>query len=126
VARVQLTDDAREDLRDLDGSERKIVLKAIKKLERAPQLGQPLGSRPSGNLTGFRKLVVGRKAYRIIYLVSDNADQPDDTEIVVVWVIAERADNQAYELALGRLRAMGRRDVATELERMLIEVWTRS
>jgi len=41
-------------------------------------------------------------------------------------VIAERADNQAYELALGRLRAMGRRDVATELERMLIEVWTRS
>jgi mRNA interferase RelE/StbE len=123
VARVELTDDALEDLRDLDGSERKIVLEALKKLERAPhQLGQPLGSRPSGNLTGFRKLVVGRKAYRILYWVQEDAE-PDDATIVVVWVIAERADNQAYELALGRLKAMAQREVANELERMLVEVW---
>lgn len=123
MARVELTDDAREDLRDLDGSARKIVLKAIKKLEREPLRGQPLGSRRSGNLTGFRKLVVGRNTYRIIYWAQESAE-PDDAEIVVVWVIAERADNHAYELALGRLKAMARRDVATELERMLVEVWT--
>lgn len=123
MARVELTDDALEDLRDLDGSERKIVLKALKKLERAPhQLGQPLGSRPSGNLTGFRKLVVDRKAYRIIYWVPAEAE-PEDATVVVVWVIAERADNQAYELALSRLKAMAHRDVANGLERMLVEVW---
>lgn len=123
MARVELTDDAREDLRDLDGSARKTVLKAIKKLEREPLRGQPMGSRQSGNLTGFRKLVVGRNTYRIIYWVQENAE-PDDAEIIVVWVIAERADNQAYDLALGRLKAMARRDVASELERMLVEVWT--
>lgn len=125
MARVELTDDALTDLRNLDGSERKIVLKALRKLERAPrQLGHPLGSRPGGNLTGFHKLIVGRKAYRIIYWVQDDSES-DDTTIVVVWVIAERADNQAYELALGRLKAMARRDVANELERMLVEVWQR-
>jgi mRNA interferase RelE/StbE len=82
-----------------------------------------LGSRQSGNLTGFRKLVVGRNTYRIIYWVQENAE-PDDAEIIVVSVIAERADNQAYDLALGWLKAMARRGVASELERMLVEVWT--
>jgi mRNA interferase RelE/StbE len=129
VARVELTDDALEDLRDLDNAARKIILKALRKLERAPnQLGQPLGSRPSGNLTGFHKLVVGRKTYRIIYLVHDDYSvhddtEPDDATIVVVWVIAERADSQAYELAVARLKGIARRDLATELERMLVEAW---
>src|SRR5689334_3679858 len=122
MASVQLTNDAIEDLRDLDGSARKIVLKAIKKLEREPLRGQPLGSRPGSNLTWFRKLVVGRNTYRIIYLAHEHAER-DDAEIVVVWVIAERADSQAYELALARLKGMARREVATELERMLVEVW---
>jgi mRNA interferase RelE/StbE len=123
MVRVELTDDALEDLRDLDGSARKIVLKALKKLEQAPdQYGQPLGSQPSGNLTGFRKLVVGRKAYRIIYWVDEDAES-GEIDVVVVWVIAERAEDLAYQLALGRLRAMAHSDVATEVEKMLVAVW---
>jgi len=122
MARVELTDDALEDLRDLDGSARKIILKALKKLETAPdQYGQPLGSLPTGNLTGFRKLVVGRKAYRVIYWVRE--DESGEVDIVVVWVIAERADDLAYQLAVGRLRTMAENDAAKEIEKMLVAVW---
>lgn len=83
-----------------------------------------MGSKPSGNPTGFRKLVVGRKAYRIIYLVQDDAES-GDLEIVVVAVIAGRAENFAYALALSRLQVMAQREVADERERMLVAVWQR-
>lgn len=116
MARVQLSEDALEDLRDLEGSARRLVLKAIKKLEAEPQhRGAPLGSRRSGNLATFRKLVVGKKDYRIIYRI-----EPDGS-IVVVWVIARRVDDEVYELALSRIRLHGDtrvRAIATELEQL--------
>ena len=37
MARVEFTAQAREDVRDLDGSARKLVLRAIKKLEDDPE-----------------------------------------------------------------------------------------
>lgn len=56
MARVTLTSDAKEDLRDLDGSAQELVLKGLKKLETEPlKHGAPLGTRPSGDLTGFRR-----------------------------------------------------------------------
>lgn len=117
MARVTLSEDAREDLRDLDRSVQVQVLKALKKLEENPeQRGQPLGSRSGGNLTTFRKLVVGNRDYRIIYRV-----QSDGT-VVVVWVIARRADDEAYDLAMTRLRLHDNaavRELAVSLE----EIW---
>lgn len=99
MAKVELTDDAYEDLHDLDGSARKVVLKALKKLAVDPQLrGAPLGSQPKGNLTGFRKLVIGDRDYRAVYRVDQNGT------VAIVSVIAKRADNEAYELAVARLR----------------------
>jgi mRNA interferase RelE/StbE len=62
MARVELTDDAKDDIRGLDGSVKARVLKDLKKLETSPaDRGQPLGSRDTGNLTGLRKLYVGPK-----------------------------------------------------------------
>lgn len=121
MARVQLTEEAREDLHDLDRSVQVQVLKALKKLKDNPeQRGQPLGRRSSGNLTTFRKLVVGNRDYRIIYRIET------DGTVVVVWVIARRADDEAYELAMSRLWVHGNaavRELATSLE----EIWqTRS
>jgi mRNA interferase RelE/StbE len=117
MARVTLTEDAREDLHDLDGTARLVVLKALKKLETEPmQRGQPLGSRARGDLTSFRKLVVGNRDYRIVYRVET------DGTVVVVWVIARRADDECYELALARLRLHGDagvRGLADSLE----DVW---
>jgi mRNA interferase RelE/StbE len=118
MATVHLTGDAREDLRDLDGSARKIVLKALKKLSDHPeQRGQPLGSQVEGNLTTFRKLVVGDRDYRVIYSV-----QPDGT-VCVVWVIGKRVDRECYDLAVARLRLYADTRYAGQVEQALAELW---
>src|SRR5436190_4420154 len=112
MARVELTADAVEDLRDLDGSTLKMVLKALRKLEDHPeQRGEPLGSlQRIGNLTGFRKLVVGDRSHRIVYQVLPNGD------VCVVWVVAGRADQAVYEIAVARLRMHADPEVAKGLE----------
>ncbi|MDQ1053133.1 type II toxin-antitoxin system RelE family toxin [Pseudarthrobacter sp. SORGH_AS 212] len=99
MAKVHLTDDAKEDLRDLDGAAKKLVFKALIKLEDQPEMrGQPLGSKKTGNLTGLRKLVVGDRDYRIVFRVEPNGD------VCVVWVIGKRADDEVYEIAMARLK----------------------
>lgn len=108
---VEFTNEAREDLRDLDGSARKLILKAITKLRDEPEKrGEPLSSQASGNLTTFRKLVVGDRDYRIVYRV-----EPAGT-VCVVWVIAKRADADVYDMAISRLKLYSdRTDLADEL-----------
>ena len=119
TARVQLTEEARHDFHDLDGAAKLIVAKGLKKLQTDPQLrGQPLGSRARGDLTTFRKLPCGNREYRIIYRVEA------DNTVVVVWVIGKRADDEAYELAMSRLRLHDNptvRGLAVSLE----EIWDR-
>lgn len=99
MAVVKLMREAAEDIRDLDGSARVLVLKALNMRKTNPeQRGQPLGSTAIGNLTSLRKLVVGNRDYRIVYRCLD------DNRIAVVLVVARRADNEVYELAVSRLR----------------------
>lgn len=99
MAVVKLMREAAEDIRDLDGSARVLVLKALSKLKANPeQRGLPLGSNATGNLTSFRKLVVGNRDYRIVYRCID------ENRVAVVMVVAKRADNEVYELAVSRLR----------------------
>ncbi len=99
MAVVKLLREAAEDVRDLDGSAQVLVLKALEKLKTNPeQRGQPLGSTVAGNLTTFRKLVVGNRDYRIVYRCLD------ENRVAVVMVVAKRADNEVYELAVSRLR----------------------
>jgi len=99
MSNVKLIDEAKEDLKDLDGAARKLILKALVKLETEPEKrGENLGNKTAiGNLTGLRKLVVGDRTYRIVY------DVRDDGTIVVVWVIGNRVDSEAYALAKARL-----------------------
>lgn len=119
MAEVRLTEDAREDLRDLDGAARIIVLKGLKKLQTEPEKrGSPLGSKLGGNLTTFRKLVVGDRDYRIVYRVDA------DGSAVVVWIIGRRADDEVYQLAMSRLRLhpdLAAREFAIALD----EIWHR-
>ena len=80
---VKLLPEAVDDLRGLDGSAKKVVLAGIKELRTDPQLrGAPPGATSSGNLTGFRKLVVGDRSYRIVYRVHG------DGTVAVVWVLS--------------------------------------
>lgn len=119
MAAVKLTSAAKEDLRDLDGEARKRVLKAMKKLEDSPeQRGQPLGSKATGDLTTFRKLVVGDRQFRIVYRVEN------DGSVVVVWVVGSRTDDQCYDMAVSRLKLYSSdAELAAELEGLLQEVW---
>jgi mRNA interferase RelE/StbE len=98
MAAVVLTPAAKDDVRALDGAARKIVLKAMKKLEDHPESrGAPLGSRQGANLTGFRKLVVGDRQYRIVYRLEA------DGSVCVVWVVGSRVDAECYEAAKSRV-----------------------
>jgi mRNA interferase RelE/StbE len=119
MAKVELSEEAREDFQDLDRAAQLIVAKALKKLETDPHLrGQPLGSRSGGDLTTFRKLVVGNRDYRIIYRINT------DGTVVVVWVIGKRADNEAYELAMSRIR-LHNDPTVRELAVSLEQIWER-
>jgi len=118
MPQVVLTAEAREDLRDLDGSARRIVLKAIRKLQVDPdKRGQPLGVRTSGALTTFRKLVVGNRDYRIVYRIEQ------DGTVVVIWVIGRRVDDECYQLAIARLRMHGDRPLAEAVENLVDQAW---
>lgn len=114
MAEVHLTDDAKDDIRGLDGAVQARVLKDLKKLETSPELGgNPLGSRQSGNLTGFRKLYVGpKKGYRAVFV-------PDGDRFAVVLVVAEREDQVCYEMALARIQSMSSDAQRTEVARLL-------
>lgn len=119
MAEVLLTEDAKDDVRDLDGSACKIVLRAISKLKDHPeQRGQPLGSRQGTTLTTFRKLVVGDRDYRVVYRVEANG------QVAVVWVVGPRADGEVYDMAMARLRTHGT-EVAREVAEALAQVWDR-
>jgi mRNA interferase RelE/StbE len=101
VAEVWLTRDAISDLEQLDGGVVQRVLKKMAILRTNPEAGQPLGSKPASNLTGFRKLLVADRQYRVVYRVDK------DGVVCGVWVVAGRVDNECYELALQRLRQHG-------------------
>jgi len=102
VAKVELTDDAREDLRDLDGSARKDVIKSLVRLRTNPeQRGEPLGNNPRGALVGLRKLVVGNRAIRIVFRVTEA------NQVAVVVVIGKREDSEVYAMASARLKMAG-------------------
>ncbi|HEY3409446.1 MAG TPA: type II toxin-antitoxin system RelE/ParE family toxin [Propionicimonas sp.] len=119
MAKVVLTGDAREDLRDLDGAARKVVLKAIAKLRDNPEMrGEPLGSRQTGNLTTFRKLVVGNRDYRVVFRVD-----PEGT-VCVIWVIGRRVDEECYQLAMARLQLHADVPYAAQMKESLEQIWS--
>lgn len=113
MAYLQFLDDALEDLAGLDGSARKKVLAKLVQLEAQPEMGAPLGSRAKSNLTTFRKLVVGKNTYRILYKLGP------DGELIVVWVISGRADSECYDIAAQRLADYGDRPPLADLAEVL-------
>jgi mRNA interferase RelE/StbE len=102
MTEITFTDAALDDLRKIGPSAVPKVLRKILLLLDSPAAGYPLG----GELTGFRKLVVGRNTWRIVYrLVDDKA-----IEICEIWAVGARADAEVYAEAIARARAAaGRR-----------------
>lgn len=96
---VVFTAPAVDDLRRVGPDAVPKVLKKILILLDSPEAGYPLG----GELTGFRKLVVGRNTWRVVYRITDDKS----VEICAVWAVGERADAEVYAEATARIRAAG-------------------
>lgn len=102
MTEVLFTDAAIDDLRRLGPDVVPKVLKKIQILFGNPEAGHPLG----GELTGFRKLVVGRNHWRIVYrVVADGV-----VEICEVWCVGVRSDAEVYAEASARVAAMADQD----------------
>ncbi|GLW99476.1 type II toxin-antitoxin system mRNA interferase toxin, RelE/StbE family [Microtetraspora sp. NBRC 16547] len=96
---VVFTDAAIDDLRRIGPDAVPKVLKKILLLLENSEAGYPLG----GELTGFRKLVVGRNTWRIVYRITEDKT----VEICEIWAVGERADAEVYAEAQARVRAAG-------------------
>jgi mRNA interferase RelE/StbE len=97
MTEVTFTDAAIDDLRRIGPDSVPKVLKKVLILLDSPEAGYPLG----GELTGFRKLVVGRNTWRIVYRVVDEKQ----IEICEVWAVGARADAGVYAEATARVQA---------------------
>lgn len=95
MVEVTFTDAAIDDLRKIGPDAVPKVLKKVLLLLDSPMAGYPLG----GELTGFRKLVVGRNTWRIVYRVVDEKT----IEICEVWAVGARADAEIHAEATARV-----------------------
>ena len=99
--KVEYLPEAEKDLKGLDGSQRNLVLKAIKKVQQNPLpvdengYGKPLGNHSS---TGLMKIKLRSAGLRIVYQL-----RRTETSMMII-VIGVRADEEVYELAQKRVR----------------------
>lgn len=95
MAEIAFTDAAIDDLRRLGRDVVPKILKMILILLDDPKAGHPLG----GTLTGFRKLVVGRSHWRVVYRFAEDGS----VEICEIWRIGARSDADVYKEATSRV-----------------------
>ena len=101
--KVSYFDDALEDLKKLDNSQRKQVLKAIDKVKTNPLpqneggYGKPLGNKRGFNLTNLYKIKLKKSGIRVVYQI---IRVEDTMEIIIVSM---REDEKVYEDAQKRI-----------------------
>ncbi|HET7770283.1 MAG TPA: type II toxin-antitoxin system RelE/ParE family toxin [Chloroflexota bacterium] len=97
--RVELIDEAVEDLaRYVQSGNLPLFLRKLIRLEEVGEnAGLPLGR----GLTGWPKIIVGDRDWRIIFTVN-----PEKT-VATVWVVGDREDAECYEVAQRRVAALG-------------------
>ncbi len=100
--KIYFIPEAAEDYKKLDGSVKLSVNKKIDELEENPFLGERLGNKFNNDLSGFLKIYVHGKKYRIVYrLIS-----PEQVEIVEIWGIGKREKEEIYKIIGKRLGKM--------------------
>jgi len=101
VYRIEFIPDAEKDFDSLDGSIKKEVTKKIDALAENPFLGKPLGKKYGVDLTGFYKLYVAKKKYRIVYRLIGK-----HIEVVEIVGIGKRDKEEVYRLVARRLKRL--------------------
>lgn len=94
MTEIVFLDAALDDLRRIGPDAVPRLLKKILILLDSPTAGHPLG----GELTGFRKLVVGKNTWRVVYRVRED----NVVEICEIWATGALAGAQVYAEASAR------------------------
>ncbi|MEA2018839.1 MAG: addiction module toxin RelE [Campylobacterota bacterium] len=95
--KIVLKEEADDDLCDLSHSQKILIYKQFKKLEKSPELGIPLGKKSGYDLTGYRKMYADKKQLRIVYRIID-----DIIEVEVI-AIGKRDDMEVYKKSSERI-----------------------
>ncbi len=104
IWQIRYTQEAANDLLQLDGSQRILVQKAIKKVSMNPLpdykggYGKPLSNKANSKLAGCLKIKLKAAGIRVVYRLLEV-----DGKMIII-VIGARADNEVYDLAQKRLR----------------------
>ena len=96
---VRFIPEAVVDYEKLDGSVRQLVNKKLEELEIDPFLGERLGNKFNIDLTGFLKIYVAAKKYRIVYRILS----PQKIEVLEIWGIGKRDKEEIYRIIGKRL-----------------------
>jgi mRNA interferase RelE/StbE len=102
---IQFIPEAANDYMSLDGSIKKQVNEKIDKLRENPFLGETLGNKNNIDLTGYYKIYVAKKAYRIVYRIIK-----DEIEIIEIWGIGKRDKMEIYKIIGQRILKENSRD----------------
>ena len=100
---IEYTSDAFGDLLSLDGSQRKVVRKAVARVAVNPLprseggYGKPLGNRGGRDLTGLLKIKLRGSGLRIVYYLKREAKK------MVIVVVGVRASDEVYTIAVRRV-----------------------
>lgn len=100
---IRYLSEAAKDLKGLDGNQRLLVAKALKKVSENPLpeneggYGKPLGNHNDTKLAGLFKIKIKSAGLRIVYRLVRT-----ETEMLII-VIGTRADDEVYDLAHKRI-----------------------
>lgn len=103
IWKVRYTQEAEKDLLHLDGSQRILVQKAIRKVSQNPLpdyqggYGKPLANKTNSKLAGCLKIKLKAAGIRIVYKLVEIDG------VMVIVVIGARADNEVYDIAQKRI-----------------------
>ena len=96
--KVEFLPEAAQEFAALDGSLKKIAAKQIDKLAGKPELGEALGKRMGIDLTGYRKMYFGKKAFRIVYEIQRQK------LLILIIGIGKRERAEIYKEVARRLK----------------------
>ena len=97
---VRFLKEATEDFNRLDGSQQKIVSKALLRVSNEGGYGKPLGNHTGSNLSGLLKIKLRTHGLRVVYQLIRMNHQ------MLVIVIGIRADGQVYSEAQTRINRL--------------------
>jgi len=89
---INFIPEAEKDYKSLDGSIKKLVNEKIDDLRDNAYIGEELGNKYNIDLTGYYKIYVAKKKYRIVYRIVKKG-----IEIIEIWGIGKRDKLEIYK-----------------------------